>query len=165
MAGWVASDSIFTYWSTPRHPPTAEGGKPRSPPPQLPAAATATGPTTGLACACACLYKCASSPTFRTITVSTRCSSIRLNTGWTLYSTRAPVISKRTLWTIDCSLRIIVDNESCLIIAVWLLKAVGQTDLYSTFDNIFFRKSSKRYINLAQYLLYWHERPSIWISD
>lgn len=136
MAGWVASDSIFTYWSTPRHPPTAEGGKPRSPPPQLPAAATATGPTTGLACACACLYKCASSPTFRTITVSTRCSSIRLNTGWMLYSTRAPVISKRTLWRIDCSLCITVYNESCLIIAAWLLKVVKPSDLYSTFDNV-----------------------------
>lgn len=51
--------------------PPSTGGKPRSPPPQLPAAATATGPTAGrcLACACACPYKRASSPSFPSLCI------------------------------------------------------------------------------------------------
>lgn len=60
--GWMGSIGFYLHVLINASPPSTV--KPRSPPPQLPAAAQATGPTAGLACACACPYKRASSPSF-----------------------------------------------------------------------------------------------------
>lgn len=81
--GWMGSIGFYLHVLINASPPSSQprgggaGGSgeespdrhPRSCRPQL---RPLLDPTTGLACACACPYKCTSSPAFRTITVSTR---------------------------------------------------------------------------------------------